>query len=347
METREKVNINIRLGRQAFAGLAGAELPSFDHGPWKRVPRPQTVEVTDDHHESVEAEAADDRDGTPTLPSMEFEDPQADMFERRRWHPSRLVVLAVALAVVAVVALAVVAGLKFLEHRAGAAGTPLAAASAAEDGGLVVLNRPYFKAAPVEAPMQEVGVAPAGSATDAPPVPVPAPVLASAAGQQMSAVAPAQDEGPVTLRPIEPSVAAAPTEQPKAKSAAPARDEVPKGSIATQSAATKQAGAKPPQAEADTGVVFNDAATVVREAPAKRRGEVEAESGGQKIARVAAAQRLVAIKDDKTIVVHDPKSGVPKAVRVGESLPSGARLVEVNVSSGTAKTDGGTTLRLE
>ena len=77
METREKVNINIRLGRQAFAGLAGAELPSFDHGPWKRVPRPQTVEVTDDHHESVEAEAADDRDGTPTLPSMEIEDPQA------------------------------------------------------------------------------------------------------------------------------------------------------------------------------------------------------------------------------------------------------------------------------
>ncbi|ARN21422.1 hypothetical protein [Piscinibacter gummiphilus] len=54
---------------------------------------------------------------------------------------------------------------------------------------------------------------------------------------------------------------------------------------------------------------------------------------------------LVAIQDGQTIVAPDPR-GLPVPFRVGELLPSGARLLRVDARSGEAQTDRGV-IRLE
>jgi len=54
---------------------------------------------------------------------------------------------------------------------------------------------------------------------------------------------------------------------------------------------------------------------------------------------------LVAIQDGQTIVAPDPR-GLPAPFRVGELLPSGARLLRVDARSGEAQTDRGV-MRLE
>jgi hypothetical protein len=52
--------------------------------------------------------------------------------------------------------------------------------------------------------------------------------------------------------------------------------------------------------------------------------------------------RLVALPDDRTALVTDPPSRVPRVVPVGDLLPSGARLVSVDPGRGVAVTDRGT-----
>jgi hypothetical protein len=58
------------------------------------------------------------------------------------------------------------------------------------------------------------------------------------------------------------------------------------------------------------------------------------------------APRLVTIVDASTIVIPDPKTGVPKPAKVGTVLPDGSTLTKVDPKAGTAETDKGI-LRLE
>ena len=61
--------------------------------------------------------------------------------------------------------------------------------------------------------------------------------------------------------------------------------------------------------------------------------------------RARARDVHVAIQDGHTIVAPGPR-GLPVPFRVGELLPSGARLLRVDARAGEAETDRGT-IRLE
>jgi hypothetical protein len=50
---------------------------------------------------------------------------------------------------------------------------------------------------------------------------------------------------------------------------------------------------------------------------------------------------LVALPDDRTALVADPSTRVPRAVAVGGLLPSGARLISVDPGHGRIVTDRG------
>lgn len=59
--------------------------------------------------------------------------------------------------------------------------------------------------------------------------------------------------------------------------------------------------------------------------------------------RTGHRERLVAILDTDTVVVPDSR-GVPARFRLGDRLPSGARVVRIDLSQGRAETDRGTLL---
>lgn len=336
MEVPEKVNFNIRLGRLAYSGLAGAAMPKFDDDFDIAAPqvdeRVSGTDRVDTQFDDSEQDAHAPTGQESEMPQLRYlgDTPVEESRPRRRMWPVYAGALIVALGLAA-------GGALWYKSRlaaASVAGPSTSNVAAEEDAGLVVVGRPYFKGGAASGPV----------AGDAPAQPVPPAVLADATQGALPAPL-QQDDGPVTLRPIEPSAADLPADPPKAKPVAVAKAEATK---ALPSQSTTQQKATPPTAKSgtapeDTVVVFNESAP----AQPKKRAEADGESAGQRIAKAAAAQRLVAIKDDKTIVVHDPKSGVPKAVHVGEALPSGAKLVEVNVASGIAKTDAGTTLKLE
>ena len=62
-------------------------------------------------------------------------------------------------------------------------------------------------------------------------------------------------------------------------------------------------------------------------------------------ARSRGRERLVAILDADTVVVPDAR-GLPARFRVGDRLPSGARVTRIDPTQGSADTDRGT-LHLE
>jgi hypothetical protein len=94
--------------------------------------------------------------------------------------------------------------------------------------------------------------------------------------------------------------------------------------------------------DADDTPILNDARKtrdiVANDAAQRSAAAASGASGGTAL---RAVDRLVAVKDAQTVLVPDVRSGVPKAVRVGERLPSGAVLVSADPASGRARTDRG------
>jgi hypothetical protein len=93
---------------------------------------------------------------------------------------------------------------------------------------------------------------------------------------------------------------------------------------------------------AEEAPILNDARKtrdLVTGEATKRAGA--AADRGARDAVAPEVDRLVAVKDAHTVLVPDARSGVPKAVRVGERLPSGAVLVSADPAAGRARTDRG------
>jgi hypothetical protein len=106
-----------------------------------------------------------------------------------------------------------------------------------------------------------------------------------------------------------------------------------------------------PRKDVEDAPILNDARTAQH--IAARDATTRAAAAGEGARRDVATRdhgrsraapdvdRLVAVKDALTVLVPDARSGVPRAVRVGEQLPSGAVLMSVDPAAGRARTDRG------
>jgi len=185
------------------------------------------------------------------------------------------------------------------------------------DAALTVEAQPYAAAVPVQATVQASA---AGAST-----------LPGIGGQVVGTL---QRESPVS--PAAQSLPAIGVDQAAPTAPAPVALKPQTVSATKQSPAPAK-----PETHAESMVVFNEAqATPKPPVPATTAAVSKVEQRGGR------TQILLAIKDATTIVVSDPRSGMPTAVRVGDTLPNGARLSEIDVKGGVAKTTSGN-LRLE
>mgnify|MGYP000140154107 CR=1 FL=1 len=122
-----------------------------------------------------------------------------------------------------------------------------------------------------------------------------------------------------------------------------------------QSGASKVASVVPPQAlpsesQPTKGDKQIDALSVVNEFPsdAKQLNKPNSLAPPMPVAKEPTYKpQLVAIQDQKTILVTSPNSRLPVKVSIGGAMPDGRRLEKVDQATGTANFEDGSSIRLE
>lgn len=180
----------------------------------------------------------------------------------------------------------------------------------------------------------------AASAVLEPPIglePEPAP---SSAGVKpplpkpgFQAEAPAKPTAPVPAKAIAPEPKAE-TRQPKPAEAKPSAQ------------GTSKVAQSSEREEADQPV-FDAGSTAARTAsPVERSKSVASAEAAPAPSAAVSSKAILAVPTRDWIVATDPSSNLPRRYKVGETLPSGARIISADPSTGVVTTDRGN-LRLE